>query len=100
MVGGPLGSGPASGTAWFASNYTLGSGIVWSDDNQTGAFTMVPADTYTDFAWECARLAELTDNQEIRNHLQTLALHRMAEAAPEKDGHSNVILFVGERSSG
>jgi hypothetical protein len=54
---------------------------------------MALAHKYTDFAWECVRLAELTDNPEIRNHLQALALHRVAEAAPEKEDHSNVIEF-------
>jgi hypothetical protein len=58
-----------------------------------GAFTMTPEDRYTAIARECVRLAELTDNQDLRSHLQALALDMMAEAAPERDDHSNVIEF-------
>jgi hypothetical protein len=63
------------------------------DNIQAGAFTMTPEDRYTAIARECARLAELTDNQDLRSHLQALALEMMAEAAPERDDHSNVIEF-------
>jgi hypothetical protein len=51
---------------------------------------MAPEEKHTGFATECVRLAELTDNQEIRDHLQALALHRVAEAVTEKDNHANV----------
>jgi hypothetical protein len=40
---------------------------------------------------ECARLAELTDNQALRDDLVDLALVRMAEA--ERYDYSNVIAF-------
>jgi hypothetical protein len=48
-------------------------------------------DHNTDYASECARLAELTDNQALRDDLVDLALVRMAEA--ERDDYSNVIAF-------
>jgi hypothetical protein len=50
-----------------------------------------------DYASECARLAELTDNQSLREDLVALALNRMADA--ERDDHSNVVEFPwrGER---
>jgi hypothetical protein len=51
---------------------------------------MAPDDN-TAYASECARLAELTDNQVLRDELVALALLRMAEA--EQDGYSNVIAF-------
>jgi len=51
---------------------------------------MAPGDN-TDYASECVRLAELTDNQALRDDLVDLALERMAEA--ERCDHSNVIEF-------
>ena len=51
---------------------------------------MAPDDN-TNYASECARLAELTDNQALRDDLVALALVRMAEA--EQCDHSNVIAF-------
>jgi hypothetical protein len=61
-------------------------------------------DDITDYASECARLAELTDNQALRDDLVALALVRMAEA--ERYDYSNVIAFawggqrrVGKRAS-
>lgn len=55
---------------------------------------MTPEDRYTAIARECVRLAELTDNQDLRRHLQALALDMMAEAVAEReDDHSNVIEF-------
>ena len=56
---------------------------------------MAPDDN-TAYASECARLAELTDNQALRDDLVDLALVRMAEA--ERYDYSNVIL--GEGSGG
>ena len=49
---------------------------------------MAPDDN-TAYASECARLAELTDNQALRDDLVDLALIRMTEA--ERD--DNVITF-------
>jgi hypothetical protein len=49
---------------------------------------MAPDDN-TNYASECARLAELTDNQSLRDDLVALALDWMAEA--ERDDYSNVI---------
>jgi hypothetical protein len=59
---------------------------------------MAPDDN-TDYASECARLAELTDNQALRDDLVALALDRMAEA--ERYAYSNVIRFPwrGQRSA-
>ena len=51
---------------------------------------MAPDDN-TAYASECARLAELTDNQALRDDLVDLALIRMTEA--ERDDYSNVIAF-------
>jgi hypothetical protein len=51
---------------------------------------MAPDDN-TAYASECARLAELTDNQALRDDLVDLALVRMTEA--ERDDYSNVIAF-------
>ena len=51
---------------------------------------MAPDDN-TDYASECARLAELTDNQALRDDLVDLALVRMAEA--ERYDYSTVIAF-------
>jgi hypothetical protein len=49
------------------------------------------------YASECVRLAELTDNQALRDDLVALALNRMADA--ERDEHSKVVEFPwrGER---
>ena len=58
-----------------------------------GAFTMTPEDRYTAIARECVRLAELTDNQDLRDHLKALALDMMAQAIRERDDHLNVIEF-------
>jgi hypothetical protein len=49
---------------------------------------MAPDDN-TAYASECARLAELTDNQALRDDLVDLALIRMTEA--ERDVYSNGI---------
>ena len=54
---------------------------------------MTPEDRYTAIARECVRLPELTDNQDLRSHLQGLALDMIAEAPAERDQHSNVIEF-------
>ena len=54
---------------------------------------MTPEDRYTAIAMECVRLAELTDNQDLRSHLQAVALDMMAEAIAGRDDHSNVIEF-------
>jgi len=54
---------------------------------------MASEDKYADFAWECVRLAELTDNQELRSHLQAFALQGVAETATQRDDHLNVIEF-------
>jgi hypothetical protein len=51
---------------------------------------MAPDDN-TAYASECARLAELTDNQALRDDLVDLALVRMTEA--ERDDYSNFIAF-------
>ena len=51
---------------------------------------MAPDDN-TNYASECARLAELTDNQFLRDDLVALALDWMAKA--ERDDYSNVIAF-------
>jgi hypothetical protein len=51
---------------------------------------MAPDDN-TAYASGCARLAELTDNQALRDDLVDLALIRMTEA--ERDVYSNVIAF-------
>ena len=50
-------------------------------------------DHNTDYASECARLAELTDNQDLRDHLEALALDMMADAIRARDDHLNVIEF-------
>jgi hypothetical protein len=42
---------------------------------------------------ECVRLADLTDNQDLRSHLQAVAIDMMAEAVAGRDDHSNVIEF-------
>jgi hypothetical protein len=70
-----------------------GGAILIPDTIQPGAFTMTPEDRYTAIARECVRLAELTDNQDLRSHLQAVALDLMAEAVAERDDHSNVIEF-------
>jgi hypothetical protein len=54
---------------------------------------MASEDKYADFAWECVRLAELTDNQELRSHLQAFALQRVAGTATQRDDQLNVIEF-------
>src|SRR5262245_5025402 len=46
---------------------------------------MPDEDNYTDFARECVRLAKLTGNEDLRNHLKGLAVVTMIEAAPERD---------------
>jgi hypothetical protein len=51
----------------------------------------MPPDDTTAYASECARLAELTDNQALRDELVALALLRMDES--ERDHYSNVIAF-------
>jgi len=51
---------------------------------------MAPDDN-TAYASECARLAELTDYEDLRDDLVDLALVRMTEA--ERDDYSNVIAF-------
>jgi hypothetical protein len=61
---------------------------------------MAHEDKRMDFAWECVRLADLSDNHDVRNHLEALALHTAAEMAPEKDDRSNVIEFPRQRSDG
>jgi hypothetical protein len=63
------------------------------DTIQPGVFTMSPEDRYTAIAMECVRLAELTDNQDLRSHLQAVALDMMAEAVAGRDDHSNIIEF-------
>jgi hypothetical protein len=54
---------------------------------------MTPEDRYTAIARECVRLAELTDNQDLRSHLEALALDMMAQVAAEREDQSNVIEF-------
>jgi hypothetical protein len=61
---------------------------------------MTPEDRYTAIARECVRLAELTDNQDLRSHLEALALDMMAQVAAEREDQSNVSNFLGARSSG
>jgi hypothetical protein len=75
------------------SNGGRGGAILIPDTIQPGAFTMTPEDRYTAIAMECVRLAELTDNQDLRSHLQAVAIDMMAEAIAGRDDHSNVIEF-------
>ena len=75
------------------SNGGRGGAILIPDTIQPGAFTMTPEDRYTAIAMECVRLAELTDNQDLRSHLNAVALDMMAEAVAGRDDHSNVIEF-------
>jgi hypothetical protein len=78
----------------YGGGQPCGNGaILISDTIQPGAFTMTPEDRYTAIAMECVRLAELTDNQDLRSHLQAVALDMMAEAVAGRDDHSNVIEF-------
>jgi hypothetical protein len=55
-------------------------------------------DNYTDFARECVRLAKLTGNKDLRNHLQGLAVVTMVEAAPSETITPTSLNFRGEHT--
>ena len=59
---------------------------------------MAHDDKYTDFARECARLAKLTGNEDLRNHLQGLAVVTMVEAAPSETITPTSLNFLGEHT--
>jgi hypothetical protein len=60
---------------------------------------MAVEDKLPAFAQECVRLAELTDNADLKSYLLGLALESMADAAAERHDHSNVISFPWLASS-
>jgi hypothetical protein len=83
---------PLNGTRGFEGTRVV-RGRLYGHLILAGAFTMTPEDRYTAIARECVRLAELTDNQDLRDHLKALALDMMAQAIRERDDHLNVIEF-------